>query len=147
MGQLTMSKDEREAFLAAVRVGVLAVNGESAPSLTPIWYAYEPGGDVVMHTSGTSPKTALMRAAGRASLCVQTETAPYQYVVVEGPVSIAARADGDDLRRDIAHRYLGPELGDMYIDATSSEEEVRNGVFVALTPERWRTVDFNKQFG
>src|SRR4051794_35295752 len=117
MGQLTMSKAEREAFLADVHVGVLAVNGDGVPSLTPIWYAYEPGGDVVMHTAGASPKTALLRAAGRASLCVQTETAPYKYVVVEGPVAIKDFADSEE-RRSVAHRYLGQEIGDLYMDDT-----------------------------
>ena len=60
MGQLTMTKDEREAFLADVHVAVLAVNGDGVPSLTPIWYSYERGGDVLINTAGDSPKTALL---------------------------------------------------------------------------------------
>jgi PPOX class probable F420-dependent enzyme len=146
MGQLTMTKAEREEFLAGVHVGVLAVNGEDAPSLTPIWYAYDVGGEVVMITARTSPKTDLLREKGRASLCVQTETAPYQYVVVEGPVDVDERIDAD-LRRDIAYRYLGRELGDLYIETTENEAEAQDSVVVRLTPDRWRTTDFNKQFG
>jgi PPOX class probable F420-dependent enzyme len=144
MGQLTMTKAEREVFLAEVHVGVLAVNGDGVPSLTPIWYSYEPGGDVVMHTAGESPKTAMLRAAGRASLCVQTETAPYKYVVVEGAVVIEDYADSA-WRRKTAHRYLGPEVGDMYMEATTNTEP--GSVMVRLTPERWRTTDYAKQFG
>ena len=144
MGQLTMTKAERESFLADVRIAVLAVNSDGVPSLTPIWYAYEPGGDVVMITAGESPKTALLRTAGRANLCVQNETAPYQYVVVDGAVAIDDVV-GDDLRRSMAHRYLGPELGDMYIEATV--DEARGSVVVRLTPEHWHTTDYNKQFG
>jgi len=145
MGQLTMTKAEREEFLAGVHVGVLAVNGDGVPSLTPIWYAYEAGGDVVMITARTSPKTDLLRTEGRASMCVQTETAPYQYVVVEGAVVVDERTD-TDLRRAIAYRYLGPELGDLYIETTENEAEAQDSVIVRLTPERWRTTDFNKQF-
>jgi len=144
MGQLTMTKAEREAFLADVHVAVLAVNGDGVPSLTPIWYEYEPGGDVLMHTAGDSPKTALLRAAGRATLCVQTETAPYKYVVVEGPVVIEDFTDSEQ-RRSVAHRYLGPEVGDMYMDAT--KDSAPGSVNVRLTPERWRTTDYSKQFG
>lgn len=40
MGLMSMTKDEREAFLAEARVGVLAVTSEGAPLLTPIWYSY-----------------------------------------------------------------------------------------------------------
>lgn len=144
MGELTMTKAEREAFLADVRVAVLAVNGEGAPSLTPIWYSYEPGGDVLISTSGASPKTALLRAAGRASLCVQTEAAPYKYVVVEGPVTIEEGTDSA-WRRSLAHRYLGQELGDAYTEATVDSES--GAVTVRLTPERWRTTDYAKQWG
>jgi len=144
MGELTMAKAEREAFLAEVHVAVLAVNGDAVPSLTPIWYTYEPGGDVLINTAGDSPKTALLRSAGTASVCVQTEAAPYKYVVVEGPVTIE---DGVDSawRRAMAKRYLGDELGDMYTDSTMDHEP--GSVLVRITPERWRTTDYSKQFG
>lgn len=146
MGVMTMSKAEREAFVAEVRVGVLAVSGTdgAAPSVTPIWYTYEPGGDIVMETSGASPKTAMLRAAGVASLCVQTETPPYQYVVVEGPVAITDALD-ESWRRGLARRYLGDELGDMYADAT--KDQAAGAVTIRLTPTRWHTADFAKQWG
>jgi len=146
MAGMTMSKQEREAFLADARVGVLAVAGADGapPSLTPIWYTYEPGGEIVMETAGTSPKTALLRAAGRASLCVQTEAPPYKYVVVEGPVGITDALD-ETWRRGLARRYLGDELGDMYADAT--KEQAAGAVTIRLTPTRWHTTDFGKQWG
>ena len=144
MGVMTMTKEEREAFLAEARVGVLAVaSAGGAPLLTPIWYSYEPGGDVVMTTDGASTKTALLRSATTASLCVQTETAPYKYVVVEGPVSVADGVEST-WRRGVAHHYLGDALGDMYADATMESEPT--AVTVRLTPQRWRTTDFGKQW-
>src|SRR4051794_31061175 len=140
-----MTKDEREAFLAGPHIGVLAaVRADGGPPVvTPIWYSYEPGGDVVVTTDGHSPKTDALRASGVASFCVQTETAPYQYVVVEGPVSISDGVDST-WRRDLARRYLGDELGDAYADGTLEHEG--SAVTVRLTPERWRTVDYNEQF-
>jgi PPOX class probable F420-dependent enzyme len=142
---MTMTKAEREAFLAEARVGVLAAASSDggAPLLTPIWYSYEPGGDVVMTTGGSSAKTALLRTAGTASLCVQTETAPYKYVVVEGPVVLDHGVD-PTWRRDLAQHYLGKELGDTYTDATADSEPT--AVTVRLTPTRWRTTDFGKQW-
>jgi PPOX class probable F420-dependent enzyme len=145
MSVLTMSREEREAFLAGVHIGVLAVAREDGPpSVTPIWYVYEPGGDVVFTTDAGSPKTALLRATGRATLCAQTEAPPYQYVVVEGAVAVSEGVDSA-WRRDLGRRYLGPELGDMYADATAENEAT--AVTVRLTPERWRTADYAKQFG
>jgi nitroimidazol reductase NimA-like FMN-containing flavoprotein (pyridoxamine 5'-phosphate oxidase superfamily) len=40
---LAMTKDEREAFLAALHVGVISLEDPGHGPLTvPIWYAYEP---------------------------------------------------------------------------------------------------------
>ena len=56
----------------------------------PIWYSYEPGGEVVVLTDGESVKGRLLERAGRFSLCAQDETPPsYRYVSVEGPATIA----------------------------------------------------------
>jgi PPOX class probable F420-dependent enzyme len=143
MGALTMTKQEREDFLAGSRIGVLAVNGDPAPVVTPIWYSYEPGGDVVVTTGTASNKAEALRAAGHASLCVQTESAPYQYVVVEGPVTITDGVD-PDWRRGVARRYLGEALGDAYTESTMEEE--KTAVTVRLTPQRWRTTDYNKLY-
>ena len=62
MGELTMSKAEREGFLAGVHVGVLCVaTGDAgAPVAAPVWYGYEPGGDVVLLTGTTSKKTGYL---------------------------------------------------------------------------------------
>jgi PPOX class probable F420-dependent enzyme len=145
MGALTMTKQEREEFLAGTHVGVLAVDGDgdgAAPVVMPIWYSYEPGGDVVVTTDATASKTVALRRAGQASLCVQTEAAPYQYVVVQGPVAIS---DGVDSawRSGVAHRYLG-EFGDAYIESTMDSE--KTAVTVRLTPEKWQTTDYSKLF-
>ena len=46
MSEFTMSKAEREAFLAGVHVGVLAVERDDGPPLaSPVWYRYWPGGE------------------------------------------------------------------------------------------------------
>ena len=41
-----MTKEEREAFLADLHVGVISIAEEGRGPLTvPIWYSYEPGGE------------------------------------------------------------------------------------------------------
>jgi nitroimidazol reductase NimA-like FMN-containing flavoprotein (pyridoxamine 5'-phosphate oxidase superfamily) len=146
MGELTMSKAEREAFLAGVHVGVLGVAVEgSSPLTVPIWYGYEPGGTVNVITGRTSLKAKAINAAGRFSLCAQTETAPYQYVSVEGTVAVVEDSVALEERREMAYRYLGPEVGDLYMAATESDAD--GSIVIRMTPERWRTVDYSKQFG
>ena len=136
---LTMSRADREAFLADLHVGVLAIADDSAgaPLATPVWYRYEPGGDVLISTGTGSGQARLLAASGRASFCVQREDLPYAFVTVEGPVTIEAH-DADERVR-LAERYLG-ELAPAYLDATAGEESV----LVRLTPQRWRTQDYSQ---
>src|SRR5262249_55413944 len=75
---LAMSRSEREAFLAETRVAIVSIaEAGHGPLTVPVWYRYEPGGDVWFATGATSRKARLLRLAARASLCVQTETPPY----------------------------------------------------------------------
>ncbi len=141
---LSMTKAEREAFLADVRVAVISVAEPGRGPLTvPVWYRYQPGGDICFVTGGRSKKADLIRRAGRLSLCVQTETAPYQYVSVEGPVTIAEPDFERDIR-EVAHRYLGEQMGEMYLQMTAEERAEAANVLVRITPQRWLTVDYRK---
>ena len=142
MSVTTMSVEEREAFLAALHVGIIGVERADGPPLTvPVWYSYEPGGEVVVLLDADSVKGRLIKRAGRFSLCAQDEKAPYKYVSVEGPATITP-SDIERDRRPMARRYLGTELGDRYTDtAPQGAKPIR----VAMTPERWFSVDYGKQ--
>lgn len=143
---LTMSGDEREAFLADVHVGVMSVSQASlGPLSVPVWYHYTPGGAVSVITGAQSRKAQLIGQSGRFSLCVQTEMAPYKYVSVEGPVTATDSPVDPDERRAMAYRYLGQEFGDMYLEATEADAE--HSCIIRMTPEFWLTSDFAKQFG
>ncbi|MFF4158732.1 pyridoxamine 5'-phosphate oxidase family protein [Streptomyces sp. NPDC001678] len=138
-----MPHSERERFLAEPRIGVLGVTdprGERAPLLVPIWYHYEPGGEVVVQTGREMVKTRLLRAAGRFSLCAQDDNRPYRYVSVEGPVvSVSDPADAD-LREAMAHRYLDPEEARAYLKATA--HQLTEDVTFRMRPQHWRTANF-----
>ena len=144
---LAMSKSEREAFLAALHVGVISIPDPARGPLTvPIWYIYEPGGELWVITDRTSRKGKLLAKDVRISLCAQTEAPPYQYVSVEGPIVAVEPSDMERHSRPMAHRYLGKDLGDQYVAATSDEREAGGSVVVRMRPERWLTVDYKKQF-
>jgi hypothetical protein len=58
---LTMTTEEREAFLADVHVAVISVAEHGhGPLVVPIWYSYEPGGEVRIITGRTSRKGKLL---------------------------------------------------------------------------------------
>ncbi len=144
---LAMTTKQREEFLADLHVGVISLAEEGrGPLSVPIWYAYEPGGDLRIITDRLSRKGRLLEKLERFSLCVQTETPPYQYVSVEGPIVSSEPADLERDTRPMAHRYLGAELGDAYVEATAGERAAGESLLVRMRPERWLSVDYARQF-
>ena len=143
---IAMTKKEREQFLADVHVGIFSIpDGERGPLTCPVWYAYQPGGEIVLVTGRSSRKAVALRSAQRVSFVVQTEQIPYRYVSIEGPVSRLQDADLDKDVRPIAHRYLGAEAGDGYLKATRGDR-AEGDIVVRIRPERWLTVDYTKRF-
>lgn len=136
---LHMTKAEREQFLAGLHVGIASIaDGDRGPLTAPIWYAYEPGGDVTMLIGPGSRKAELLRRTGRMTLCVQNENPPYSYVSVEGQVTLGDPPEG--LLLKIATRYLGEEGGRRYAAGSGG-----GSLLVSLTPERWLTTDYGKR--
>jgi PPOX class probable F420-dependent enzyme len=145
MSATVMTKKEREAFLMDLHVGILSVpeNGRG-PLTVPVWYAYDPGGEVRFTTERSSRKGKLLARGNRVSLVVQTETTPYKYVSIEGPVTLVEAADLERDVRPLAHRYLGKEIGDSYIESFRGMYERGETILVKIRPERWLTMDYAK---
>jgi PPOX class probable F420-dependent enzyme len=138
-----MTESERQEFLAGLHVGVLAIERADGPPLAvPVWYSYEPGGDVEVLTSASSLKGRLAAAAGRASLCAQQEELPYKYVTVEGAIEVVAldAAASAAAVVPMAVRYLGEEMGRAYAANSVGPDDV----VIRLHPERWFSVDYAK---
>lgn len=137
----TMTRTEREKFLAELHVGVIAVERpDRAPLAVPIWYGYEPGGEVVLWTDAGTLKERLIRAAGRFSITAQVEQPPYRYVTAEGTVT-AVDAASSEVVRAIAVRYLGPEEGAAFAEQNLGPDSV----VIRMRPERWLSTDYSKE--
>lgn len=141
MSDTRMTTAEREAFLAQLHVGVLAIpSPEGAPLTAPIWYAYQPGGEIEVITHKASRKGKLLEVGTAVTLVAQEEALPYRYVSVEGSVSTIRPADLETDLRPMARRYLGETGGDRYAEQSG----VTDNVVVSVTPKRWLTVDYGK---
>ncbi len=136
---LSMSRAEREEFLAGLHVGVLSVASPDGggPLTVPVWYTYQPGGTVNLSTGRGTRKALAIEAAGRISLCAQQERLPYKYVTVEGPVVMEEATEAE--RLELARRYLGSEGGDAYIAANPGAGQV----MIRMAPEHWLTRDYS----
>ncbi|MBT3247145.1 MAG: TIGR03618 family F420-dependent PPOX class oxidoreductase [Actinobacteria bacterium] len=137
-----MTDVQRDEFLSDVRVAVLVIErADKGPLCAPVWYRYAEGAFEVS-MEGDSAKAALLRRAGRASICVQDESPPYRYVTAEGPVTVedVGGQQRHDLVLELACRYLGDEQGAGYADGYSPEED--GGVLMTLRPRRWQTVAY-----
>ncbi|MGH2558274.1 MAG: pyridoxamine 5'-phosphate oxidase family protein [Thermomicrobiales bacterium] len=146
-----MTEQEREAFLAEPRVGVLSVAGDDGrPPLTaPTWYGYQPGGNVTFFT-GTqgrqARKTTLIRQAGVVSLCVQYPEFPYKYVTIEGAVVQIDQPPSADQILAVVRRYLPADQAQGFAQAELANPGPEFVLFT-VRPDRWLSADFSDATG
>lgn len=140
---MALTREEREEFLAEPHIAALAVDAGAgrAPLTVPIWYQYEPGGDLWIMTGLDSRKNELIQAAGKLSLMVDRIEPTIRYVSVEGPVVNTVPATLEQLR-EISARYLPAEKVDGYVDFAWKNHGEQ--VVVHVRPERWVSSDLGQ---
>jgi nitroimidazol reductase NimA-like FMN-containing flavoprotein (pyridoxamine 5'-phosphate oxidase superfamily) len=148
MASLRMTTEEREAFLAEPHVGVLSVNNDGGrpPLSVPVWYSYEPGGNLTFFTGTqgrTAQKTALIERAGAISFTVQYPLPPYKYVTIEGSVIGVDRPPSAHQVLAIVRRYLPEEQAQQFTEAELGLQSPSFALFT-IRPDTWLTSDFGK---
>jgi len=144
MSDTRMSEQERQSFLADLHVGVLSIpRQDGAPLTAPIWYDYQPGGEVWVLVGKSSLKARLLSEGSQVTLVAQQEAMPYAYVSIEGTVTGIRPADKDQDTLPMATRYLGDEMGAAYTEANAVNDSLR----VSIRADRWLTVDYAKTMG
>jgi nitroimidazol reductase NimA-like FMN-containing flavoprotein (pyridoxamine 5'-phosphate oxidase superfamily) len=138
-----MTREERETFLADVHVGVLSIDEPGrGPLSVPVWYLYEPGGEIVVVTRPEARKARLLVVGARVAFLVQSEEMPPKYVTIQGRVVSAAPADVARDVKPVVRKYLGTAVGDSYVDNTRPNGT--NEIVIGIHPERWYSRDFGR---
>ncbi|MGC4932796.1 pyridoxamine 5'-phosphate oxidase family protein [Gordonia sp. DT30] len=137
---MALSIEERQSFLAEPHIGALSIEAGSdrAPLVVPIWYQYQPGGDLWFLTGTGSRKMKLLTAAGRCSLMAERLEPSIRYVAISGPVVATAPGTGDELA-EMAARYLPADKVAGYVEFASGDHGAQSRVTVR--PEQWLSAD------
>ncbi|MCT7354706.1 pyridoxamine 5'-phosphate oxidase family protein [Streptomyces sp. 15-116A] len=140
---MALTREEREKFLAEPHIAALSVDAGPgrAPLTVPIWYQYEPGGDIWIMTGLDSRKNQLISAAGRFTLMVDRLEPTIRYVSVEGPVVETTPATLEQLR-ELSARYLPAEKVDAYVDFAWKNHGEQ--VVLRMRPEHWVSSDLGQ---
>lgn len=121
-----MSKEEIRSFLMdTVRTGKLAsVRSDGRPHVTPIWYVLD-GDDLIFTTYYDTIKLKNIRRSGEVMLCVDMETPPFAYVLIEGKATVESGTPADLLpwATKIGARYMGEDQGEAFGKRNAVEGE------------------------
>jgi PPOX class probable F420-dependent enzyme len=91
---MSLTPDDVRAFIRSHHHGVLATpRRDGGPQLSPVTVGVDDDGSLIISTRETAMKTANVRRAGRASLCVFEDSFFGQWVQAEGPATVESLPD------------------------------------------------------
>jgi PPOX class probable F420-dependent enzyme len=128
-----LTAEQRAFLLEGTRTGKLAtVRKDGRPHVVPVWFVLD--GDTLVFTTGeTSVKAANMQRDPRVCICVDDETPPYAYLMVEGTATFSADSEALlDWATRIAGRYMGEDVAEVY----GRRNGVPGELLVSVTPAR-----------
>ena len=110
-----MTPDEIRAFLVTppTTAALATVRADGRPHAAPIWFDLD-GDDLVFTTWHTSVKAANIRRDPRVVLCVDDQTPPFAYAVVEGIATVDDSADVARWAARIGTRYTGADRAEEF---------------------------------
>ncbi len=122
----SMTEEEWRAFVmhCTRTAKVATARKDGRPHVVPVWFVLD-GEDVVFTTGAISVKGQALRRDPYACLCVDDQTPPYSFVMIEGPVELST--DPDELRRvttRIGGRYMGAERAEEFGARNAAEGEL-----------------------
>ncbi len=126
--------DEQRAFLLhGTRTGKVAtVRKDGQAHIAPVWFTLD-GNTIIFTTGEKSVKAANIRRDPRVSLCIDDETPPYAYLIVEGTATVSSDLNALlHWATVVGGRYMGQELAETY----GKRNGVAGEVLVRVTPTK-----------
>jgi len=129
----TLTPEQRAFLMEKARTAKLAtVRKDGRPHVVPIWFDLD-GDTLVFTTVQTSIKAANIRRDPRVCLCVDDETPPFAYIMIEGTAIMTAdRAALLYWATRIGGRYMGEALAETY----GKRNGVPGELLVRVTPTK-----------
>ncbi len=133
-----MSKEEIETFLmSGTRTGKIStVRQDGRPHLVPIWFILDSkDNNIIFMTGDESVKGKDILRDPRVSLCVDDQTPPFSFVVIEGLAEINQEPDLGELLKwstKIAARYMGQDSAEAY----GKRNAVKGEMLVKIRPTK-----------
>lgn len=115
MAREMTAEEYREFLLGSVRTATLAtVRADGRPHAAPVWYHLD-GESFVFTTGEDTVKGRNLRRDPRVSLCIDDESPPFHFVIVEGIATLAAE-DPELLlwATRIGGRYMGEDQAEAF---------------------------------
>lgn len=129
----SMTEEEWRTFVSeGTRTGKLATTrADGRPHVTPVWFVLDDQGRLVFTTGTGRVKGKAISRDPRVCLCVDDESPPYSYVMVDGEAE--ASEDLDEMliwATRIGGRYMGADRA----DAFGRRNAVPGELLVRITP-------------
>ncbi|MGH8976157.1 MAG: PPOX class F420-dependent oxidoreductase [Acidimicrobiia bacterium] len=127
-----MSETEWRAFVSeGTRTGKLATTrADGRPHVAPIWFLLDDG-TVVFTTGADTLKGKALRRDRRVAMCVDDQTPPFAFVLIEGTAEISEDLDTTlEWATRIGGRYMGAEVAEGY----GKRNAVPGELLVRVTP-------------
>ena len=128
-----LSETEWRAFVTeGARTGKLATTRlDGRPHVAPIWFDLDDDGTVMFTTGADTLKGKALRRDPRVAMCVDDETPPFAFVLIEGTAELSE--DPDALLEwaiRIGGRYMGADVAEAY----GKRNAVPGELLVRVTP-------------
>jgi len=128
--------DENEIInflMEGTRTGKLStVREDGHPHVAPIWFVWNEG-KIIFSTGDSSIKAENIRHNPQVSICVDDESPPYAFVIIQGTAKFS------DNQKDLLKwntvlggRYMGEKLAEVY----GKRNSVEGSLLVEVTPTK-----------
>ena len=128
--------DENEIIdflMEGTRTGKLStVRDDGHPHVAPIWFVWNEG-KIIFCTMDSSVKAKNIRHNPQVSICVDDESPPYAFVIIQGTAKFSENQK-DLLKWNtiLGGRYMGEKLAEVY----GKRNTVEGSLLVEVTPTK-----------